>query len=285
MTTRPRSTLATTHLREHRAGPGFTSFSLRGIPGATLDPFLNLDDFRMSEPTFPPHPHAGFSAVTYMFEDSPGTFTNRDSLGDESLIGPGTLHWTQAARGMMHEEIPQRRGVECHGLQMFVNLRSDHKLAAPRAFHVDARYVPECRDYAGARIRVLAGSLAGVRSALSELLTPVSLFDVHLRAGARVSIPVAAGTSCFVLSISGSGTSGPERAAILAHDAFAFADDGDAVELAAGSDGLHVLLAAGKPLGEPVVFAGPFAMTTRTDAEAAIARYERGEMGRLSRSF
>lgn len=285
MTTRPRSTLATTHLREHRAGPGFTSFSLRGIPGATLDPFLNLDDFRMSEPTFPPHPHAGFSAVTYMFEDSPGTFTNRDSLGDESLIGPGTLHWTQAARGMMHEEVPQRRGVECHGLQMFVNLRSDHKLAAPRAFHVDARDVPECRDYTGARIRVLAGSLAGVRSALSELLTPVSLFDVHLRAGARVSIPVAAGTSCFVLSISGSGTSGPERAAILAHDAVAFADDGDAVELAAGSDGLHVLLAAGKPLGEPVVFAGPFAMTTRTDAEAAIARYERGEMGRLSRSF
>lgn len=285
MTTRPRSTLATTHLREHRAGPGFTSFSLRGIPGATLDPFLNLDDFRMSEPTFPPHPHAGFSAVTYMFEDSPGTFTNRDSLGDESLIGPGTLHWTQAARGMMHEEVPQRRGVECHGLQMFVNLRSDHKLAAPRAFHVDARDVPECLDHAGARIRVLAGSLAGVRSALSELLTPVSLFDVHLRAGARVSIPVAAGTSCFVLSISGSGTSGPERAAILAHDAVAFADDGDAVELAAGSDGLHVLLAAGKPLGEPVVFAGPFAMTTRTDAEAAIARYERGEMGRLSRSF
>ncbi len=285
MTTRPRSTLATTHLREHRAGPGFTSFSLRGIPGATLDPFLNLDDFRMSEPTFPPHPHAGFSAVTYMFEDSPGTFTNRDSLGDESLIGPGTLHWTQAARGMMHEEIPQRRGVECHGLQMFVNLRSDHKLAAPRAFHVDARDVPECRDYAGARIRVLAGSLAGVRSALSELLTPVSLFDVHLRAGARVSIPVAASTNCFVLSISGSGTSGPERAAIIAHDAVAFADDGDAVELAAGSDGLHVLLAAGKPLGEPVVFAGPFAMTTRTDAEAAIARYERGEMGRLSRSF
>ena len=44
---------------------------------------------------------------------------------------------------------------------MFVNLRSDHKLAAPRAFHVDARDVPECRDYAGARIRVLAGSLAG----------------------------------------------------------------------------------------------------------------------------
>ena len=124
-------------------GTGFTSYGLRTTPDFPLDPFINLDDFRMSEPTFPPHPHAGFSAVTYMFEDSAGAFTNRDSLGDHSRIGPGSLHWTQAAAGMMHEEIPEQRGLVCHGLQMFVNLRSDHKNAAPRAFHVDAAAVPE----------------------------------------------------------------------------------------------------------------------------------------------
>lgn len=54
----------------------------------------------MSEPTFPPHPHAGFSAVTYLFEDSGGALVNRDSLGDRSRIEPGALHWTQAARGI-----------------------------------------------------------------------------------------------------------------------------------------------------------------------------------------
>lgn len=44
--------------------------------GEGIDPFLQIDHFFMGEPTFSPHPHAGFSAVTYMFEDSEGTFIN-----------------------------------------------------------------------------------------------------------------------------------------------------------------------------------------------------------------
>jgi redox-sensitive bicupin YhaK (pirin superfamily) len=52
--------------------------------GIAMDPFLNIDDFTMSQATFPPHPDAGFSAVTCMLEDSQGAFTNRDSLGDRS---------------------------------------------------------------------------------------------------------------------------------------------------------------------------------------------------------
>jgi redox-sensitive bicupin YhaK (pirin superfamily) len=266
---------------------GFSSFGLRAIPGFSLDPFLNLDDFRMSEPTFPPHPHAGFSAVTYMFEGSRGSFTNRDSLGDESVIGPGTLHWTQAGRGMIHEEIPVTRGVECHGLQMFVNLAAEHKAAAPRAFHVEARDVPEVAPAAGARVRVLAGSFSGARSPLSELLTPVLLLDVHLVEGARVEIPIDPDWTCFAMAISGTGSAGPstEQRSITAHEAIGFAGDGDHVALEAGSGGLHVLLAAGRPLGEPVVFGGPFVMTSREEIAAAVARYERGEMGRLAPSF
>ena len=100
-------------LPEHRMSAGFTARSLRGLPG--LDPFLNVDHFRMSEPTFPPHPHAGFSAVTLMFEDSPGSFTNRDSRGDRSVIGPGALHWTQAGSGMMHERSRSSAGSSATG--------------------------------------------------------------------------------------------------------------------------------------------------------------------------
>ncbi|MFB2920991.1 MULTISPECIES: pirin family protein [Aerosakkonema] len=100
---------------------GFSDYNLHDQLGVSLDPFLNLVDFHMSQPTFKPHPHAGFSAVTYMFEDSEGAFINRDSLGDRSRIAPGDLHWTQAGSGMLHEEVPERAGVDCHGLQMFVN--------------------------------------------------------------------------------------------------------------------------------------------------------------------
>jgi redox-sensitive bicupin YhaK (pirin superfamily) len=282
---RARAVRAAAQLVESRMSAAFTSYGLRGLPGFSLDPFLNLDDFRMSEPTFPPHPHAGFSAVTYLFEDSPGAFINRDSLGDRSRIGPGSLHWTQAARGMMHEEIPEVRGVVSHGLQMFVNLSAEHKQAAPRAFHVDASAVPELLPGEGGRVRVLVGALAGVASPLTELLTPILLLDVQLKPSATVVLPVGEPT-CFVLTLSGSGATqaGGARTEIVAHQALGFDREGDQVELEAGESGLHLLLAAGTPIGEPVVFGGPFAMTTRAELEAANARYQRGEMGRLARS-
>lgn len=268
-------------------GPGFSAFGLRSIQDFSIDPFLNLDDFRMSVPTFPPHPHAGFSAVTYMFEDSPGAFINRDSLGDRSRIGPGALHWTQAARGMMHEEIPESPGTMCHGLQMFVNLRSDDKNALPRAFHVAAPDVPVVLLGEGTRVRVLAGDFSGARSPLTELLTPIILLDVQLPGGARASLPIDPDQRCFAMSIAGAGATGPERARVELgpHSAVGFADDGDHVEITARAEGLHVLIAAGRPIGEPVVFGGPFAMTTRGELAAAQTRYERGEMGRLAPSF
>ncbi len=133
---------SSTILRPHPAAPGFVEDTAFHGGAVELDPFLALTDFHMTEPTFAPHPHAGFSAVTYMFRDSAGSFRNRDSLGDESVIEPGALHWTQAGAGMMHEEIPIEPGLDCHGLQLFVNLRSEHKLAPPRAFHVSAADVP-----------------------------------------------------------------------------------------------------------------------------------------------
>lgn len=258
---------------------GFTVSSLRAAAGFPMDPFLNVDHFRMSQPIFPPHPHAGFSAVTVMFEDSPGGFLNRDSLGDSSRIGPGGLHWTQAGRGMMHEEVPERRGVEGHGLQIFVNLRIAEKLIAPRAFHVDAAEVPVVDARDGARVRVLCGAFEGRRSPLDQLSTPVLLLDVHLDPGARVTVPVPREQTAFALSIAGSGHAGGSPFGPNA--AVSFAEDGDALSLAAGSEGLHVVVGAGAPLREPVVFGGPFAMGSREAIEDAYARYRRGDMGRL----
>ncbi|WP_436304007.1 MULTISPECIES: pirin-like C-terminal cupin domain-containing protein [unclassified Variovorax] len=54
-----------------------------------IDPFLGIDHAWMSAPTFPPHPHAGFSAVTYLFLDSETGIANPDSPGNSTLIQPG----------------------------------------------------------------------------------------------------------------------------------------------------------------------------------------------------
>lgn len=45
-------------------GPGFRVQHLDGaVLGTSIDPWLAIDRFWMSRPTFPPHPHAGFSAI------------------------------------------------------------------------------------------------------------------------------------------------------------------------------------------------------------------------------
>ena len=177
-----------THMRR---GEGFLDYNLREQLNVSLDPFLNLDDFHMSLPTFRAHPHAGFSAVTYMFEDSAGTFLNRDSLGDSlgdsSRIAPGDLHWTQAASGMLHEEVPEIHGADCHGLQMFITLSEQNELKPPRTFHLSSADVPEVPPADGVRIRVLCGEFQGVVSPLNELLTPITLLDIHLEPNTAVT--------------------------------------------------------------------------------------------------
>lgn len=279
----PRTAAQRRAAEQHRMTPHFTSYGLRSSPSFSLDPFLNLDDFVMSQPTFPPHPHAGFSAVTYLFEDSGGAFQNRDSLGDRSRIEPGALHWTQAARGMLHEEIPEHPGEACHGLQMFVNLREVHKRAAPAAFHASRGELPEARPSPGVRVRVLCGSFGGLASPLTRLLTPVTFLEVHLEAGAAVEVPAPRDHTAFVLLVRGSARAA--GLAVQAHEAVRFAPDGDHVLLEGGAEGVQLLFGAGQPIGEPIVFGGPFAMTRLEDIEDARRRFARGEMGSLTPSF
>jgi redox-sensitive bicupin YhaK (pirin superfamily) len=140
---------------------GFSGFGLRDPKlHAAIDPFLSVDHFRMSTPTFPPHPHAGFSAVTYLFADSETGFINHDSLGHRLEIAPSAVHWTQAAGGVMHEEFPRDPGKQAHGLQIFVNLAASQKHAAPSIMHAAATDIPTF-DLVGATARVVFGSYLG----------------------------------------------------------------------------------------------------------------------------
>ena len=67
-------------------GSGFRAYSLRGGERAEpIDPFLGVDHAWMSASTFPPHPHAGFSAVSYLFLDSETQKTFAELSAEEKL--------------------------------------------------------------------------------------------------------------------------------------------------------------------------------------------------------
>lgn len=266
-----------------QAAPGFVDASINGSGPLDLDPFLSITDFRMSEPIFAPHPHAGFSAVTYSFPDSAGAFINRDSLGDRSRIGAGALHWTQAAAGMMHEEVPEVRGVETHGLQLFVNLPAELELAPPQAFHAEPEEVPELRPEPGVLVRVVVGEQGGLASPVGPLLHPIAMLDVHLDAGRSTTLELDPAWRAVLLVVGGGvvveGDELPAHAVATA--------DGPAPELRleAGDADAHVLVLAGRPIGEPVVFGGSFALSSHERLADARRRFAAGEMGSLAPSF
>ena len=247
--------------------------------GEGVDPFLQIDHFRMSQPVFAPHPHAGFSAVTYMFEDSAGAFVNRDSLAQNSavLIHPGDLHWTQAGSGVVHEEVPAKPGTVCHGLQIFVNLAAKDKFSAPQAFHLAAADIP-VRENNGARIRVVMGEAFGLRSPL-ETLTAVTLLDVVLPAGGEISHTVSKKQNAFVLVIDGEGEFGGR--VLGADSAGLFDSKSDRISVRVGASRLHYVLCAGQPLNEPIYNQGPFVMNSAAQIQQVRARYMAGAMGAL----
>lgn len=272
---------------EHIHEPTLDVAGLRGAH-AWMDPFLNIDHFVMREPTIRPHPHAGFSALTVMFDDSPGGFTNRDSLGTVMTIEPGALHWTQAGAGILHEEVPSDPPTPGHGAQIFVDLPADLEEAPPEVHHLPAAQVPTVvLPGDGGRVRVLVGRFADAEAPLRPP-TDLFLLDLILAPDCEVVIPVAASHSAFAFALRGDAQSGPEghESGLLPDHAVGFAEgDGDAVRIVTGADGLHALLGGGTPLRQPTHWLGGFALTTQARALAAKHRFESGQMGHLAPSF
>ncbi|GAX79104.1 hypothetical protein CEUSTIGMA_g6544.t1 [Chlamydomonas eustigma] len=245
--------------------PGFSAYRINSDAVRKFDPFLNCDWFEMSQPTFPPHPHAGFSAISHLFEDSEGSFTNRDSKGDSSVICPGDTHWTCAASGIIHEEIPKEPGVMGKGLQIFLNLASQHKQTPPAAFKLHSKEVPVYTSPTGASVRVIAGGTQGVVSPLNDsLLTKVTLLDIKLPPGSSFTHALPAEHNAVALIINGSASFGSNSAVVIRQESVCeFGNDGDVIEMSSAfgenSPGtIQVYLFSGLPLNEPIIWMGPF---------------------------
>ena len=246
-----------------------------------VSPVVVLDDFRVSGQPFGPHPHAGFSAITYVLEDSAGGLRNRDSLGNDIVVGGGGIVWTQAGSGVIHEETPADPGRELHGLQVFVNLSSKNKLAPPRVLALDASEVPQWLSPAGDRVRVVVGSFEEVASPLLPV-EPFDFLEVDLLSEISFGLRRAHNALIYVLSGAMFVRANGHAQKVTREEAIAlFGGRGGHVTIAASSLARFVVL-VGAEISEPVVSRGPFIMNEQSQIDSAFARYRRGDMGRLA---
>ncbi len=247
------------------------SIGTRGLDH--LDPFLLLDHFESAnrsdyEAGFPYHPHRGIETVTIVRK---GKVRHADSLGHSGTIGAGDIQWMTSGSGILHEEMPQVRPEGIAGLQLWLNLPAREKMSHPKYRDLQANALSETKTDGGAVIRMIAGETAGGRlvGPVEGLAVAPKFVDVTLPGGTAFREQVPRGHTAFAYVDHGEVRFGPEQTLVRA-PALVIFDDGDAVEASAGGDGGRFLLAAARPLREPIARYGPFVMNTRAEIEETL---------------
>lgn len=244
-----------------------------------LDPFLMLDEFGSDQPHdyrggFPEHPHRGFETVTYMLA---GRMRHGDNHGHSGVLGPGSVQWMSAGRGIVHSEMPEQEEGLMRGFQLWVNLPARLKMAPAKYQEFPPAEIPTVTAGEGVEVKVIAGELQGVTGPVAGVATRPIYWDVTLAPGARFTAPVPATHQGFLYAFEGSLVAGPADATKPVNRRWlAVLGAGDAVELAAGDQGARLILVAGVPLQEPVARYGPFVMNTQEEIQQAFADYRDG---------
>lgn len=252
------------------------AFSNAEVP--LFDPFLLLDDFHSDDPEdyvdgFPWHPHRGIETVTYMIS---GTVEHGDSLGNKGIIGSGDIQWMTAGSGIIHQEMPQRTAGTLWGLQLWANLPARNKLMNPRYRDIRSQDVPEFKTPEGVCIKVIAGSVNGIRGPVRDIVTDPEYLDVEIPAGIESDHAVKRGHTALAYVLKGKGFFDPARGREIAAEHVVLFEDGDQISAAAGKDGLRFVLISGRPIKEPVAWSGPIVMNTEEELALAFEQYRNG---------
>ena len=248
-----------------------------------LDPFLLLDHFESVKPAdyeagFPYHPHRGIETVTIVRK---GEVKHGDSLGHKGSIGAGDIQWMTSGSGILHEEMPQVRPEGIAGLQIWLNLPARDKMSRPKYRDLRSDRLAETKTEAGASIRVIAGEAQDGKFSgpVEGLAVQPEFIDVVLPAGATFREEVPRGHTAFAYVDQGEVRFGEGSKAAHAPLLVIFGE-GDVVEATAGPAGGRFLLAAARPLHEPIARYGPFVMNTRAEIEQTLEDLRSGRFAR-----
>ena len=106
----------------------------------------------------------------------------------------------------------------------------------------------------------------------------ITLLDIKLESDSTFVKTLPVGENILLYVIKGSISVGNEETLLTKSQTAVMDFDGDSVRLTANEDAQVVLL-AGKPHREELVFRGPFIMNTEQQINEAIDRYHAGDMG------
>ena len=253
-----------------------------------IDPFLLLHHADVKAPQhvdpddagIGPHPHRGFSPVTFIFN---GGVHHRDSRGNDSVIYAGGAQWMNAGMGIIHSERPPHDIHEVGGrqeiIQLWINTPAAHKMDQPAYFPLAAADAPSYRSTdEKVLVKLFSGELLGLKGPIPSH-TEVNAATVELKKDGSISVPIPENHHALIYLLDGALTVDGFGLVEGLH-AVLFKDDGEGITFSARED-TRVLLLSGKPLNEKVVSHGPFVMNNQTEILEAMRDYKLGKMGVL----
>lgn len=245
-----------------------------------LDPFLMLDRFHSDDPGayirgFPDHPHRGFETVTIMLN---GRMRHRDSRGNQGLIQGGGAQWMTAGRGIIHSEMPEQEQGLMSGFQLWVNLPAKEKLCPPTYRDLQPAQLAEASvGHAGSRVRVVAGNMNGLQGPVRDVVTTPTLVTATLEDDQPFELETPEEHTAFAFVSSGEVHLGPENAATkVGEGRIALLGPGRRLRVRAPGRRSELLIAAARPLREPIVQYGPFVMNSEAEIRKAFEDYRAG---------
>jgi redox-sensitive bicupin YhaK (pirin superfamily) len=256
------------------------AFPLRGIE--QVSPFILLHHFdftflpHKNNFNVPPHPHRGFSPVTFLFE---GSVEHEDSVGNKHVVYNNEVQWINAGRGIIHSEKADKafieKGGRSQGIQLWINTPKSEKMNPPTYQPITKNEIVLI-EKEGVEFRLISGKYEDKKGpAKSEVVT--AMLRMKANSEFALNFPTDHNVTFYVLE---GELSLNTNQSIKQHDLVVFEQSSDEILLNTKADS-KLLIMAGVPINEPMVTHGPFVMNSETEILEAMRDYQQGKMGFL----
>jgi len=261
-------------------GAGVKLLRVIGQPALrNLDPFIMLDRIHSDEPNayirgFPNHPHRGFETVSVMLA---GNMRHRDSRGNQGLITGGGAQWMTAGRGIVHSEMPEQEAGLLSGFQLWVNLPAKEKMCPQYYQDLSPQQIASASLSSGGAVRVISGHANGLSGPVRDRPTQPTLLTLSLADDSPFELETPIDHTAFAFVHKGVAAIGPENAStVVSEGSLAVLSRGTRVRIRAREQAAGLLVAVGRPIGEPIVQYGPFVMNSEAEIQKAFEDYRAG---------
>lgn len=231
-----------------------------------------------------PHPHRGFSPVTFIFK---GSLHHRDSRDHSSIVDAGGTQWMFAGRGIVHSERPSQALVEQGGdfeiIQFWVNVPAQFKMEQPEYIPLSAEDTPQYTSPdQKVKIGVITGEILGVKGAIKHP-SPTTIARLNIANEGQVSLSIPPDYNAMIYVLDGqlnvNGSTAKDKDLIIFER-----NAEEEIQWQATADTRAILL-SGQAIGEPVASYGPFVMNDQTEVMEALRDAQMGKMGVLIEEF